>query len=211
MKCLISRQAFKKRLASVAAVVPRQTPKPILATVRLEVDERGQGTLSATDLETWARIKAPLLRAPRAGPAQLPVRALLAALGNARDRELQLDYDPEAFSIGSGPDAPEFSLVVAGSRTRLSLRTHRPEDFPVREEGALPGCYEVGLRHLQRLIRTTAFATDPENQRYTLGGCWFGLGAGSIDAVATDGHRLAHAWRSDVTVIGTPEIGRAHV
>ena len=165
MKCLISRQAFKKRLASVAAVVPRQTPKPILATVRLEVDERGQGTLSATDLETWARIKAPLLRAARAGPAQLPVRALLAALGNARDRELQLDYDPEAFSLASGPDSPAFSLVVAGSRTRLTLRTHRPEDFPVREEGTLPGCYEVGLRHLQRLIRTTAFATDPGNQR----------------------------------------------
>lgn len=210
MKCLISRQAFKKRLAAVMAVVPRQTPKPILATVRLEVHERGQGTLAATDLETWVRIKAPILRAPRAGSAQLPGRALLAALGDFKDRELELEYDPETFSLTCGPDAPPSSLIVAGSRTQLKIRTHRPEDFPVREEGTLPGCYEVELRHLQRLIRTTAFATDPGNQRYTLGGCWLGLGAKSIDAVATDGHRLAHAWRTDVSVIGTPDPPAEH-
>ena len=109
MKCLISRQAFKKRL--VAAVVPRQTPKPILATVRLEVVD-AVGTLGATDLETWARIEASRLPHEPQGQAQLPVRALLAALGNARDRELQLDYDPEAFSLAS--DTQAFSLVVAG-------------------------------------------------------------------------------------------------
>ena len=210
MEFLISRRAFRKRLAAVTAVIPRRTPRPVLESVRLEVDARGRGTLGATDLETWVRVKAPLLRVPLAGAAQLPARALLAALGKAEDRELRLDYDPEAFSLAGGPDAPPSSLLVAGSRTRLMLRTHRPEDFPARGEQTPSGCSEVELRHLRRLIRTTVFATDPRNQRFTLGGCWFGLGAGSIDAVATDGHRLAHAWSTDVAVIATPEPPAEH-
>ena len=57
MKCLVPARAFRKRLAAVASVIPRHSPKPILSTIRLEVDERGRGTLVATDLETWVQVK----------------------------------------------------------------------------------------------------------------------------------------------------------
>src|SRR5438067_10133919 len=76
VKCLVPARAFRKRLAAVAAVVPRQSPKPILQTVRLEVDAQGKGTLVATDLETWVRVGLPALRATRPGVVQLPPRAL---------------------------------------------------------------------------------------------------------------------------------------
>jgi hypothetical protein len=72
VKCLVPARAFRKRLAAVAAVVPRQSPKPILQTVRLEVDAQGKGTLVATDLETWVRVGLPALRATRTGSYNSP-------------------------------------------------------------------------------------------------------------------------------------------
>jgi DNA polymerase-3 subunit beta len=95
-------------------------------------------------------------------------------------------------------------LVVSGRGIRSTLSTHRPEDYPVRQEPPSVGCHALERRHLARLIRTTAFAVDPACTRYQLGGCFFNLAEDSIDVVATDGCRLAHAWKRGVRVVGTP-------
>jgi len=204
VRCLVSARAFRKRLTTIAAAIPRHCSKPLLETVRLEIDERGWGTLCATDLETWVRVRAPILRVFRTGAAQLPPRALAPLLGDAANGDVELDADPEAFGLTCGAIDRTCPLVVTGPRLRSTLSTHRPEDFPVRAEPPSPGCHSLERRHLARLIRTTAFAVDPACTWYQLGGCWFDLGEGSIDVVATDGCRLSHAWKREVRVVGTP-------
>src|SRR5438270_6392942 len=97
MKCQLEVKAFRKRLAAASAVVPRRTCKPILDTVRLVVDDGGQGTLVATDLETWVRIRAPLRPGARPGAVQLPRQAFLTLLAGSQDAELDLEADPDAF------------------------------------------------------------------------------------------------------------------
>jgi DNA polymerase-3 subunit beta len=210
MRCVVPARSLRNRLAAVAAVIPRRVLKPLLGTIRLEVDEQGGGTLIATDLETWVRIKAPPLRNTESGVAQLPPRALATLLGAAGHRDVQLESDPEAFALAAGPDEPPCRLIVTSPRARSVLRTYRPEDFPVREEEEPPGYHELEQRQLVRLIRTTAFAADPGCTRYQLGGCWFGLGADAIDVVATDGYRLAHAWTGGVRVLSTPDPPAIH-
>ena len=204
MKCLVPARAFRKRLAAVASIIPRRSPKPILGSIRLEVDERGRGTFVATDLETWVRVKAPVTRSMRAGSAQLPVRALVSALEESGDRDVDLDADPDSFGLVCREAELPCRLVVTGPHSRMTLPTHRTEDYPVREEPSSPGHHVIERHHLARLVRTTYFAVDPSCTRYQLGGCSFGLGEDVVEVVATDGCRLAHAWRRGVRVIGAP-------
>ena len=211
MKYLVPARAFRKRLAAVASVIPRHSPKPILSTIRLEVDGRGRGTLVATDLETWVRARAPVSRSLRAGVAQLPLRALASILEESGDREVELDADPDAFGLVCREAELPSRLIVAGPHSRATLPTHRTEDYPAREEPPSPGHHVIERHHLARLVRTTCFAVDPSCTRYQLGGCSFELGEDSVDAVATDGCRLAHAWRRGVRVVGAPAPPAQHM
>lgn len=211
MKCLVPARAFRKRLAAVASVIPRHSPKPILSSIRLEVDERGRGTLFASDLETWVRVKAPIARSMRAGAAQLPVRALASVLEESGDREVELDADPDAFGLVCREAELPCRLVVTGPHSRSTLPTYRTEDYPAREEPPSPGHHVIERCHLARLVRTTCFAVDPSCTRYQLGGSSFELGEDVLDAVATDGCRLAHAWRRGVRVVGAPAPPAPHV
>jgi DNA polymerase-3 subunit beta len=204
MRCLVSAGAFRKRLAAVAALIPRRISKPVLGTVRLEIDERGRGTLVATDLVTWVRLETPALRGTRPGAAQLPPRALADALDGRGGEEIELDADPDRFALAcSAADLP-CRLFVSGPRSRATLPTYSPEDFPAHTQAASEGRYRIARKDFVRLIRTTAFAADPECTRYQLGGPCLELGEGAIDVVATDGYRLAHAWTRAVAVIGSP-------
>lgn len=209
MRCLVRAGAFRRRLAAVAAVLPRRAARPILGTVRLEIDDEGRGQFHATDGESWARIEAPLLRVERRGAVLLPRQLLRTALSRAGDAELWLDADPDAFFLVGGPNDPPHRLEIAGPDGQFDCRTYRPEEHPTRVEGGGPGHHELGLGALRRLIRATLIAASTDDHpRYALGGCLFGLGPGSIDLVATDGRRLAHARSFDVRTLGEPRAPR---
>jgi hypothetical protein len=148
MKCFVPARAFRKRLAAVAAVVPRQSPKPILQTVRLEVDAQGKGTLVATDLETWVRAGLPALRATRPGVVQVPPRALATILDESGTGEVELDADPDAFALVCREAELPCRLVVTGPQSRSTLSTFRPEEFPAREEPPSHGHHAIERHHL---------------------------------------------------------------
>ena len=115
MRCLVPARAFRRRLAAVAAAIPRHCSKPLLETVRLEIDERGRGTICATDLETWVRVRAPILHVIRSGAAQLPAAALATLLGEAANGDVELDADPEAFGLTCGAVDRTCPLIVTGA------------------------------------------------------------------------------------------------
>ncbi len=122
MRCLVTAKTLKKRLVAVSALLPRKTPKPILESLRFEVDEKGRGAIIATDLETWIRIRSPVIRATQPGAALIPAKALLTIL-EAIPGEVELDADPDSFALGAGPAGPTCRVVVTSGG--LSCRPSR--------------------------------------------------------------------------------------
>jgi DNA polymerase-3 subunit beta len=102
---------------------------------------------------------------------------------------------PEGAQIvieGSGDRAV---LSIRAGRSRFTLQTLPESDFPDLAAGEMTHSFKVGAGDLKRLIDKTQFAISTEETRYYLNGIYLHVAgtakAGTLRAVATDGHRLA--------------------
>ena len=179
MKLVVERAALLKALGHVQSVVERRNTIPILSNVLLSAD--GQtAKLMATDLDLQIVEDVPAT-VETAGATTVSAHTLFDIV-----RKL--------------PDGAQVTLESAGGkvsvtagRARFSLQTLPREDFPVIGESDLPVSFSLPAETLVTLIDKTRFAISTEETRYYLNGIFFHApaSAGTLRAVATDGHRLA--------------------
>ncbi|MBW3600347.1 MAG: DNA polymerase III subunit beta, partial [Planctomycetes bacterium] len=177
MKITFDREQFAAAFATVAAVAPRNTPKPILANVKLEVNDEG-AVLMGTDLEVGIRMNVQGIEAERPGAAVLPVGRFGSILRETSDERLTLEADNQG-------------AVVRGARAEFQLPGADPAEFPAVAAFAEEKYHEVPARLLREVIRRTVFAADVDTGRFALQGVLLELEEKSITAVATDSRRLA--------------------
>lgn len=191
MKIETQREVLLRPLQQVIGAVERRQTLPALANVLIRADEKGL-SLTTTDLEVELVATVPHL-VEVAGEVTVPARKLM-------DICRALPEEASIRLVSEGERA-----VVRSGRSRFALATLPAKEFPVVDEIALTQEIKISQAVLKTLIEKTSFAMANQDVRYYLNGLMLELGAGSLRAVATDGHRLA---LSETRVEATVEAGQ---
>ena len=176
----IARDALLRPLQAVSGIVERRHTLPILANVLLEQKD-GRLNVTATDLEM--QITAVSELAGKDGQSTTVGARKLQDLLRALPDDAALNLD----AAGS-------KMTVRAGRSRFNLQTLPAADYPRISLGA-EQLQTIALpqKDLRALLRLAEFAMAQQDIRYYLNGMLLVLEAGTLQAVATDGHRLSWA------------------
>lgn len=175
------RDAVLKPLTTVVGIVERRNTMPILANVLI----RKQGSqifMLANDLEVQITTESDFGVGDGNESSTVAARKLLdilRALPDGSDVKISLD---------------DKRLNVQAGRSRFALQTMPAEDYPtVTQASQWDACFTMAQKDLKHLFSQVHFAMAQQDIRYYLNGLLLVLEPGYVRAVATDGHRLAHA------------------
>jgi DNA polymerase III subunit beta len=176
----IARDALLKPLQAVSGIVERRQTLPILANVLLEQKD-GKLHVTATDLEM--QITAVSEFAGKDGQATTVGARKLHDLLRALPETAQLTVD----ATGS-------RMTVRAGHSRFNLQTLSATDYPRINLGTEQlQSLSLPQRDFRSLLKLAEFAMAQQDIRYYLNGMLLVIDAGSLQAVATDGHRLSWA------------------
>jgi DNA polymerase III subunit beta len=176
----IARDVLLKPLQAVAGIVERRHTLPILANVLLEHRE-GRLYVTATDLEMQITAHADLAgkETQSSTVAARKLQDLLRALPD--DAILSID--------GTGS-----RMTLRAGRSRFNLQTLPAGDYPRIGVGQdQVQALTLPQRDLRGLLKSAEFAMAQQDIRYYLNGMLLVIDQGTLQAVATDGHRLSWA------------------
>jgi DNA polymerase-3 subunit beta len=181
----IARDALLKPLQAVSGIVERRHTLPILANVLLEQRD-GQLYVTATDLEMQITAESTMEGKPgqatTVGARKL--QDLLRALPD--DATLSVDVAGTKMTVRAGRSRFNLQTLPAADYPRITLGTEQLQTLSLPQ------------RDLRRLFKLAEFAMAQQDIRYYLNGMLLVVDHGTLQAVATDGHRLS--WAS----IGVP-------
>lgn len=179
MEIRVDRNLLASELAPMQGIVERKTTIPVLSHILLTSAD-GRLNLAATDLDvsltSWCE-------ADGSGEGGIAVNArkLMEIVRSLADDQVQLRIEE-----------PGWLTILAG-RSRFKIHGQPPEEFPTLPsvEGDSVTVTEVAFDELKTMISKVIFAVSAEESRFQLNGALLKLKDGSIEMVATDGHRLA--------------------
>ncbi|MBP0582667.1 DNA polymerase III subunit beta [Labrys sp. LIt4] len=183
MKVTLERTALLKSLGHVHRVVERRNTIPILSNVLIQA-QGASLLLKATDLD---------LEVVESSPADVTMDGGTTVPAHTLYDIVRKLPDGAQVSLEGGGEATQ--LIVRSGRSRFTLQTLPPSDFPDLAAGEFPHNFQLKAADLRKLIEKTQFAISTEETRYYLNGIYLHTldveGETRIRAVATDGHRLA--------------------
>jgi len=170
----------------VAGIVERRHTLPILANVLLEQKD-GRLHVTATDLEMQIT-----------AVADLPGKEGQSTTVGARKLQDLLRALPDDALVNV--DATGSKMTVKAGRSRFNLQTLAAGDYPRISLGTEQlQTLSLPQKDFRSLLKLAEFAMAQQDIRYYLNGMLLVIDKGSLQAVATDGHRLS--WAS-ITVAG---------
>jgi DNA polymerase-3 subunit beta len=176
----IARDALLKPLQAVSGIVERRHTLPILANVLLEQRD-GHLYVTATDLEMQISAHSTLEgkdgQATTVGARKL--QDLLRALPD--DATLNVDVTSSKMTVRAGRSRFNLQTLPAADYPRISLGTEQLQTLSLPQ------------RDLRKLFKLAEFAMAQQDIRYYLNGMLLVVDKGTLQAVATDGHRLSWA------------------
>ena len=176
----VDRDALLKPLQAVSGIVERRHTLPILANVLLEPKD-GKLYITATDLEMQITAVADILG--KDGQATTVAARKLLDLLRALPDDATLNVDTTANK-----------MTIRAGRSRFNLQTMAAGDYPRISLGAEQlQTISLPQRDLRALFKRAEFAMAQQDIRYYLNGMLLVIDDGSLQAVATDGHRLSWA------------------
>lgn len=175
-----ARDAVLKPLQAVSGIVERRHTLPILANVLLEQKD-GKLHVTATDLEMQITAVSDL--DGKDGQATTVGARKLQDLLRALPDDAQINVD----AAGS-------KMTVRAGRSRFNLQTLAASDYPRISVGQEQlQTLSLPQRDFRSLLKLAEFAMAQQDIRYYLNGMLLVIEQGSLQAVATDGHRLSWA------------------
>ena len=176
----IARDALLRPLQAVSGIVERRHTLPILANVLLEQKD-GRLHVTATDLEMQITAVSELAgkdgQSTTVGARKL--QDLLRALPD--DAALNVDVTGSKMTVRAGRSRFNLQTLPAGDYPRISLGAEQLQTLSLPQ------------KDLRGLLRLAEFAMAQQDIRYYLNGMLLVLDKGTLQAVATDGHRLSWA------------------
>ena len=176
----IARDALLKPLQAVSGIVERRHTLPILANVLLEQRD-GSLYVTATDLEMQITARSPLEgkdgQATTVGARKL--QDLLRALPD--DSTLNIDVGSNKMTVRAGRSRFNLQTLAAGDYPRIGVASEQLQTLSLPQ------------KDLRALFKLVEFAMAQQDIRYYLNGMLLVLDKGTLQAVATDGHRLSWA------------------
>ncbi|HAS6243928.1 TPA: DNA polymerase III subunit beta [Vibrio vulnificus] len=180
MKFTIARSHFIKPLQQVSGALGGRPTLPILGNLLINV-EKGQLSMTATDLEVELISKVTLEGEFEAGSITVPSRKFLdICRGLPDDAVITFVLEGDRVQVRSG-------------RSRFSLATLPANDFPNIEDWQSEVEVSLTQGELRALIEKTQFSMANQDVRYYLNGMLFEIEGSTLRSVATDGHRMAVA------------------
>lgn len=175
-----TQEKFLSFLQSVSGIVERRHTLPILANVLIR--KNGQSVqLTTSDLEIQIRSAQEFEGDSSQFSTTVGARKLIDIL-----RTMPSD---QTVTIESSQN----KLLLKGGKSRFTLQTLPPEDFPLVQEAASFGpSFSVPQKVLKDLLGQVAFSMAVHDIRYYLNGILFVAEGRTLSLVATDGHRLAY-------------------
>jgi DNA polymerase-3 subunit beta len=176
----IARDALLKPLQAVSGIVERRHTLPILANVLLEQRD-GSLYVTATDLEMQITAH-----------SQMPGKDGQSTTVGARKLQDLLRALPEDATLNI--DVGNNKMTVRAGRSRFNLQTLAAADYP-RIGLAAEQLQTLSLpqKDLRALFKLVEFAMAQQDIRYYLNGMLLVVDKSTLQAVATDGHRLSWA------------------
>ncbi len=199
MKFTCPRERLLSALQAVSGVVPTHGIKDVHESLRISASRADGLRILGTDLEVSMRYTvAPAedLVVEEEGVLLAPAKRLLAIVS-------ELPEGPVTVAWGTG----SCSIRSTGGTFRITCGD--PADFPAVDIPEASGGITLSRDVLKELVQRTAFAAAKEKMRYALHGILLITAGDRIQAVATDGRRLAHA--TATCQPGTTEESRAIV
>jgi DNA polymerase-3 subunit beta len=176
----VPRDALLKPLQAVSGIVERRHTLPILANVLLE-QKNGRLFITATDLEMQITAHSEL-----AGKQDQSVTVGARKLQDL----LRALPDDSAVTV----ETSSGKMTVRAARSRFNLQTLPAADYPrmglVQEQQQT---INLPQKQFRGLLKLAEFAMAQQDIRYYLNGMLLVVDKGSLQAVATDGHRLSYA------------------
>lgn len=184
MKLVVNRGLFIKAMSFVVEVSNRHR-LPILGNIKLVLDAQ-RLTLTASDLEVelTCHVFLPEGACQKAGAITVPADKLFSICKLLPEDDVCLDV----------PDSVGRCHISSG-KSNYSLATLPASDFPSIGQPNTQKSVKISLNDLSDLLRHTRFAMATQDVRHYLTGLLLEIDAQNLTAVATDGHRLAVAYR----------------
>jgi DNA polymerase-3 subunit beta len=174
-----TRDAILRPLQTVAGIVERRHTLPILANVLVR-KQGDQVSFLATDIEIQIRTAASLGSGSGDAAITVNARKMIDILRSLPDTEVGI-------SLASR------KLTIAAGKSRFSLQTLGPEEFPtVAANDKVTATLSMPQKRLRHLFAMVHFAMAQQDIRYYLNGLLFVVDGQHVRVVATDGHRLAY-------------------
>ena len=177
MEIRVTRSEFLGELAPMQGIVERKTTIPVLSHLLLtaRVDKLH---LAATDLDvsltSWCEADV-----KRDGGIAVQAKKLMEIIRSLTGDEVLLVLEePRVLTIRAG-------------KSRFRIHGLSPDDFPTLPAVEDGRRVEVPFGDFRRMITKVLFAVSAEESRFQLNGALLKLKDGSLEMVATDGHRLA--------------------
>jgi DNA polymerase-3 subunit beta len=176
----IPRDALLKPLQAVSGIVERRHTLPILANVLLE-QRGGSLYVTATDLEMQITAH-----------SEMPGKDGQATTVGARKLQDLLRALPDDATLNI--DVGNNKMTVRAGRSRFNLQTLAATDYPRISLGTEQlQTLSLPQKDLRALFKLVEFAMAQQDIRYYLNGMLLVVDQGTLQAVATDGHRLSWA------------------
>ena len=180
MKFTTEKNEIVDALQMGASIAERRQTIPILANLRI-VARDGKVEITATDLEIQIKTLTEVKKVVEEGEITVSARKMSELCRSLPDNEA-LEFD-----LNNG------KLTVSSKNFHADFATISALDFPELESKEETNSLSISSSALQRLLNKTAFCMASQDVRYYLNGLLVEYKGGEVNAVATDGHRLA--WR----------------
>ena len=177
MEIRLNRSEFLGELAPMQGIVERKTTIPVLSHLLLTARE-DKLHLAATDLDVSLTSRCDA-EVKREGGIAVQAKKLVEIIRSLTTEEVLLAQDePRELSIRAG-------------RSRFKIHGLSPDDFPTLPLVEESRQVSLSFTDFRRMIAKILFAVSAEESRFQLNGALLKLKDGSLEMVATDGHRLA--------------------
>ena len=178
MKLTCNREGLLSAFQVASGVVPQRSPRPILRSVKIEIDGPTSATLIANDLEVGIRYSISGIESDSTGQLLLPIGEAMSILREMSDSTLCLRV-------------AEGGVIIEGASSRFELATEDPLQYPGVPAMTDEPAHKIKAGILTNMIRRTLFACASDNSRYALHSVLVEFEESRMKFVATDSKRLA--------------------
>ena len=180
MKFITEKNEIVDSLQMGASIAERRQTIPILANLKIVAME-GKIEITATDLEIQLKTVSEVKEVIEEGETTVSARKMSELCRSLPDKEAL------EFNLNNG------KLTVSSKNFHADFATISALDFPELDTKEETDSLSLESKTLKRLLNKTAFCMASQDVRYYLNGLLMEYKEGNINAVATDGHRLALA------------------